>query len=459
MHTISSNHREQEVDIKQLWENVLVDIELNISKANFSTWFKDASIAKYEDGVVYLSVPNEFVRDWLFNKYHMLILKTLRGVFEGVRGIEYTIKKYDKKDSFLEMPRTANVNNALPLQNFYINKEDNLNPRYTFEAFVVGPFNELARAAAQAVIENPGITYNPLFIFGGTGHGKTHLIQAIGNHIKKVSEGKKVHYVTSEKFAVDYVNALQNNKMSHFKEKYRKYDVFIMDDIQFLSGKEKMQEELFHVFNTLQNDNKQIVFSSDKHPAYIPNIEERLKSRFGAGMIVDIPKPDRESRVAILKTKIAQNKFILEDGIVDFLAETIDGNIRDLEGALNTIICKTQLKESTLNLMEIKQLLKDNARPKHSISTKDIVRSVAEYFEIDENSIYEKTRRKEVVKPRQLIMYILREDFHISYPTIGERLGGRDHTTVIHSCEKIKRDMKTDTDLVQEIQHIRAILQ
>jgi len=448
-----------ETDIKQLWENVLVDIELNISKANFSTWFKDVSIARYEDGVAYLSVSNEFVRDWLSNKYHMLILKTLRGALPSARGVEYIIRRHDKKDPADDMPRNVGLPGTLPLQSVYINKDDNLNPRYTFETFVVGSFNELAYAAAQAVVARPGIAYNPLFIYGHTGRGKTHLIQAIGNHIKKVSEGKKVHYVTSEKFATDYVNALQNNRMGPFKEKYRKYDVFIMDDVQFLSGKEKTQEELFHVFNTLQNDNKQIVFSSDKHPSQIQNLEDRLKSRFGAGMIVDISAPDRESRVAILKTKALQNKFLLGDDAIEFLADTVEGNIRELEGILNAIICKSQLKKNDISIPEIKQLIKDNARPKRMVSTKDIVKSVADFFEIDEESIYEKTRRKEVVKPRQLIMYILREDFHISYPTIGERLGGRDHTTVIHSCEKIKREMKVDAELAREIDQLRALIQ
>lgn len=450
---------QDQIDLKQLWENVLVDIELNISKANFSTWFKNTHIIKIEDGVVFVNVPNEFVRDWLTNKFHNLILKTLRGFADNVRGLEYIIKKEDKKQSIESQTHTVSLGGELPLNDYYINKNDNLNPRYTFETFVVGQFNELAHAAAQAIVGQPGIAYNPLFIYGGTGHGKTHLIQAVGNQIKKLSPGKKIYYFTSEKFAIDYVNAVQSNKVPGFKDKYRQYDVLIMDDIQFLSNKEKTQEELFHLFNTLHDNNKQIVFSSDKHPNYIPSMEDRLKSRFAQGMIVDIPEPDHESRMAIIKTKANQNKFLIDNEIVDYLAKTVKGNIRDLEGALNAIICKTQLKGKTITLPEVKNLIKNSVKPKKAISTKEIVKFVADFYEIDEESIYEKTRRKEVVRPRQLIMYILREDFHISFPTIGSKLGGRDHTTVIHSCDKIKKELKTSEILSQELSQIRALLQ
>ncbi len=447
-----------QTDTKQLWENVLTDIELNTSKANFTTWFRDTHISKIEDGVVFLSVPNEFVKDWLLSKYHRFILKALRGFSDAVRGLEYVIKKEERREEASRGPITISANKELPLQDYYINKSDNLNPRYTFETFVVGSFNELAHAAAQAVVQKPGIAYNPLFIYGGVGRGKTHLIQAVGNHLKKTHSGMKVYYVTSEKFAVDYVNALQTAKINSFKEKYRQYDALVMDDIQFLSNKEKMQEELFHLFNALYDNNKQIIFSSDQHPHYLSGMEERLKSRFSAGMIVDVPEPDQESRMAILKAKAMQNKFLIDDEIVDFLAQTIHGNIRDMEGALNAIICQSQLKGKTLSLLEIKNLIKTTARPKKIVSIKEVIKRVADFYEINEDSIYEKTRRKEVVKPRQLIMYILREDFRVSFPTIGEKLGGRDHTTVIHSCEKVRNDLKADEVLVQELSQIRSLL-
>ncbi|MEK7182486.1 MAG: chromosomal replication initiator protein DnaA [Patescibacteria group bacterium] len=448
------------MNTKQLWENVLTEIELGVSKASFNTWFKDTHIIKEDGGVIFIGVPNEFVRSWLSEKYHKTILKSLRDIVQTVRSIEYVVTKdkTNKKESSGQNIVNIETGNKLPLNNLYINKEDNLNPRYTFESFVVGPFNELAYAAAQAVIKNPGTVYNPLFLYGKTGHGKTHLIQAVGNEIKKNRPNSKVFYLTSEKFVVDYLNSVQNNKANAFKEKYRKYDVLIMDDIQFLSNKEKTQEELFHLFNTLYENNKQIVFSSDMHPNYLTNMEDRLKSRFNAGMIVDIPAPDHESRVAILKTKIAQENFYLNDETIDFLASSMDTNIRELEGALNTIICHSRIKEKEPTISEIKNLIKNNIRSKRIVPIKDIVKIITDFYNIDEAAIYEKTRKKDVVKPRQIIMYILREDFSIPYPTIGQKLGGRDHTTVIHSYEKIKRDLKTDSFLSQEISQIRSMI-
>jgi chromosomal replication initiator protein len=446
------------LDTKQLWENVLVDIELTISKANFSTWFKDTFVSKVEEGVVYVNVPNEFVKEWLSTKYHKEILRALRSYSDQVRGVEYTVKKDTRRREGVREPQPINLNGELPLENYYINKNDNLNPRYTFETFVVGPFNELANAAAQAVVMKPGIAYNPLFIYGKTGYGKTHLMQAVGNQIKKLHPSKKVYYVTSERFTVDYLNAIQNMRVNAFKEKYRQYDMLIMDDIQFLAGKEKTQEELFHLFNALYDNNKQIIFSSDKSPHYIPDLEDRLKGRFAAGMIVDIPEPDHESRMTILKAKAHQNNFALEETVVDYIARTIEGSIRDLEGILNSIIMQTQLRDKELSLLDVKNLIKDNARPKKTISVKDVIKRVAEFYDIDEGSIYEKTRRKEIVKPRQLIMYLLREDFSVSYPSIGKQLGGRDHTTVIHSCEKIRNDLKESQLLVQELSQIRMLL-
>ncbi len=458
---VSAHSEYNKIDLKQLWENTLLDIELNISKANFSTWFKNTHIVKIEEGVVIINVPNEFVKDWLVNKFHKLIIKTLRGFLNTVRDVEFVVKKEDKKREREYQPTTfpSTANGELPLNNFYINKDNNLNPRYTFDTFVVGSFNNLAHAAAQGVVGQPGIAYNPLFIYGGTGHGKTHLIQAVGNQIKKISPDKKIFYMTSEKFVVDYINSLGSGKANAFKEKYRQYDVLVMDDVQFLSGKEKGQEELFHLFNTLYDNNKQIIFSSDKHPNYIPHLEDRLKSRFAQGMTVDIAEPDYESRIAIIKEKAMQNKFIIEDDIVDYIANTIQGNIRDLEGTLNAVMCNSQLKRKVLTLLEIKDLIKNNTKPKKIISAKEVIKQVSKYYEIEEDSIYEKSRRKEVVKPRQLIMYILREDFNVSYPSIGSKLGGRDHTTVIHSYEKVKKDLKKDEGLVRELSQIRILLQ
>lgn len=446
------------MDYKQIWQSVLVDIELNVSKPTFSTWFKDTHIVKIEDGVAVLSVPNAFTRDWLRDKFHNIILKPLRTLDHSIHAVEYVVNKDEaKRKDDRGMAETLGMR-ELPLLETQVNKDDNLNPRYTFDTFVIGPFNELAHAAAQAVIKSPGLMYNPLFIYGSTGHGKTHLIQAVGNHIKTVNPNKKVFYMTSERFGQDFMQALQNQRIHVFKEKYRKYDVLIVDDIQFFSDKQKIQEELFHTFNSLYDNNKQIIFSSDKHPHFITGLEERLKSRISAGMVVDIPAPDNESRTAILSTKALQQGLSLSPEIIDYLASTINGNIRDLEGVINTLVMHTGLKGKEVTVNEVRNVIKHTPKPKRIIPIKDVVKIVSDFYNIEEESIYEKTRRKEVIKPRQVIMYILREDFSISYPSIGQKLGGRDHTTVIHSCEKIKVDIKEDQTLSQEISQIRNLL-
>jgi chromosomal replication initiator protein len=447
------------MNTKELWEKCLSEIELSISKANFTTWFKNTSIVREEAGTLFVGVPNEFVKDWLYNKFHKLILKTIIGHEEGVRSIEYIIYKNENLNKNIEnnITKQININKELPLNDLYMNKEDNLNPKYNFNSFVVGPFNELAYAVAQAIITNPGQNYNPFFVYGGTGLGKTHMIQAIGNTIKIKHPGKKIYYVSLERFAIDYINSIQNKNPNSFKEKYRKYDVIIMDDIQFISGKDKTQEELFHLFNTLYESNKQIIFSSDKHPNFIQGLEERLQSRFASGMTVQIVEPDYESRIAIIKAKFESTNSIIDNEIVSYLAEILEGNIRELEGSLNTIICQTQLKNKALSLNEIKTLIKNNIKPKKTVAIKDIVEVIANHYGISKEIIYEKTRRKEIVKARQVAMYILREDFNISYPLIGSKLGGRDHTTAIHSHLKIKEDLKTDPALLQEIEKIRIM--
>ena len=449
------------MDTKQLWDSVLVDIELNVSKATFNTWFKDTYIIKEQKGVIYLGVPNEFVRTWLHEKYHKPILKGLRNISDAIRGVEYmVVKDRNEKKEGIALQTFVNTESAhsLPLNEYYIDKKDNLNPRYTFDSFIVGSFNELAYAASQQILKSPGTSYNPFFIYGKTGCGKTHLTQAVGNYFKKARPNCKVFYLTSEKFTVDYVNSVESNSVNAFKEKYRKYDVLIMDDIQFLSNKEKTQEELFHLFNTLYDNNKQIIFSSDMHPNHLANMEERLKSRFNAGMIVDISPPDHESRMAILRSKATQQNAHLSDDIIDCLASSIESNIRELEGALNTVICQAQIKDKEITINDVKNLIRNNIKSKKAVPIKDIIKIITDFYNIEEEFVYKKTRKREVVKPRQIIMYILREDYSIPYPTIGKKLGGRDHTTVIHSYEKIKSRLKVDSVLAQEINQIRSMI-
>ncbi len=439
---------------KDLWEHILTQVELLISPANFNTWFKKSFILKVEGGVVFVAVPSLFFKEWYLKKFHFIILKIVRSVSYEFRNVEYVIIKEKSK-------QVININKkhttTLPLNDFYVDKNDNLNPRYTFDSFVVGPFNEMAYAAAQAVINKPGITYNPLFIYGDTGRGKTHLIQAVGNQFKKIYLNRKVFYLTSEKFTVEYINSIQNGTANRFKERYRQYDLLIMDDIQFLSRKEKSQEELFHLFNTLYDTNKQIIFSSDKPPSAIPDIADRLRSRFSAGMMIDIGEPDTESRIMIINKKLALNSLSLDANIVEYIATTIPGSIREIEGVINTIVCYTQTKGSILDLLEVRQLLRSFSKSNKTISTKQVISKVCDYYNMEKDAVYRKTRRREIVRPRQIIMYILREDFNVSYTSIGIELGGRDHTTVIHSCDKIKKDLEKDVYLMKELEDIRSL--
>lgn len=441
---------------KELWENALVELELTISKPNFNTWFKDTHIVRVEDGSVYLGVPSQFARDWLSTKFHKDIVRSLRMLSDSVRNVEYVISRGQKRAQ--EEPRMV----PPPPQELAlepVHQKTSLNPRFTFSSLVVGPFNELAHAAAQAVVRKPGIAYNPLFIYGPTGLGKTHLIQAIGNHFRTQAPDRKVYYVTSERFSMDYVSALQAGKVQTFKEKYRQYDLLIMDDVQFLAGRDKIKEEFFHLFNFLHDNNKQLVFSSDQHPNVIQNLEDRLKSRFNAGMIVSVTPPDHQSRLAIIRTKAAAHNFILPDDVLEYLATTIEGNVRELEGALNTLMIQFEMRGEPLSINDVKTLLRgSSASAKKAVSVQEVVKTIANFYGVEEGSIYEKTRRKEVVRPRQVIMFLLREDFRISFPTIGDKLGGRDHTTVIHSCEKIKNDLRSDSVLSNELHQIRLML-
>lgn len=446
-----------ELDTKQLWENTLTNIELSISPASFKMWFTETHVLRVESGMVFVGVPNQLTKEWLSERFGKLILKTIRGFVDTVRGIEYVVSKQEPKRTPEKIAVENTRSSELPLADYYVNRSDNLNPRYTFDTFVVGSFNEFAFTAANAVAKNPGIAYNPLFVYGETGRGKTHLIQSVGNHIKKTFAQKKVYYLTAERFGFEFMNAINNRTIPTFKEKYRGYDVLVVDDIQFFSKKGTLQEEFFHLFNTLHDCNRQIVCSSDRHPNLIPDITDRLQSRFVAGMTVAIQEPDHESRMAIIKMKANSTGLNLSDEIIEHLSLTIPGNIREIEGMLNTILIQTQLK-GALSDDAIRDVIKSTAKPKRSVSVKNIIAKIAEFYGVEESSMYAKTRKREIVRPRQIIMYILREDFHLSYPAIGSVFGGRDHTTVIHACEKIKNDLLQDDDFKTEVAEVRGMV-
>lgn len=443
-------------DPRSIWEKVLTEMELSVSRGTYTTWFKNTQGIKIEDGVFFVGVPSDFYRQWLSDKFHKEILKSLRAHSDTIRSVDYIVSKAPLTATVLKKPIITAPVRELPLET-PIGKKDNLNPKYTFGNFIIGPFNEVAYSAAQATLRQPG-TYNPLFIYGSTGLGKTHLIQAVGNGLKVKNPNLSILYTNSEKFTNDIISAIQTNKIAGLKEKYRSYDVFIMDDIQFLSGRDKVQEELFHLFNIFYDKNRQVIFSSDKHPNYILGLEDRLKSRLSQGMIIDISKPEYESRVAILQSKMKEQGLTISHEVIHFIASNVEGNIRELEGIFNTLLAQIQTKGREPNIQEVKTLIKNNIKPKKHVSMDDIIKTIAQFYSLDKELIYEKTRRKEIVRARQVAMFLLREDFNISFPLIGRKMGGRDHTTVIHSCEKIKGDIEIDTELAQEIEQIRAML-
>lgn len=438
---------------QELWQAVLAQIQLTLSPAAFATWFKDTEISSIENGLVLISVPNSFVKEWLEQKYHKVIYKILRNLDENIKEVQYEIGKIQPK---IKTGITIKTDTQLEFPEFKVDKETNLNPRYSFSNFVVGPCNELAHAAAWAVSQNPAKVYNPLFIYGGVGLGKTHLLQAVGNEIVKSSRSKKVRYIQTEKFVSDVISAIRNHKVEQLKALYQEIDVLIIDDVQFLAGKEKTQEEFFYLFNSLYEKNKQIVLSSDRSPKTIPALTERLRSRFEGGMIADITFPDFETRMAILKAKCQEKKTDFSDEVLNYIASNIQRNIRKIEGALNVLLAHQKLQQKQLDLKTVKSLLKDfTSSEVKVINVKTIIRAVAEFYDLKEKDILSVSRRKEIVKPRQIAMYLLRTTIKSSFPFIGRKFGGKDHTTVIHACEKVEKELETNDELREEIHLIK----
>lgn len=446
---------------EELWQALLAQIQFNISKANFATWFKNTGVLSKKSGEVEIAVPNNFSKEWLKNKYNKTIFKILHSLDEEIKEIKYTVTNSGLKiKQPSSLPSTSSYTDTdtpqLEFQEFRANKETNLNPRYTFENFVVGPFNELPHAAAFAVTRNPGFVYNPLFIYGGVGLGKTHLLQAMGNEIIKNFSEKRVKYTSSEKFTSGVVYSIKNRSVEKFKSLYKDIDVLIIDDVQFLAGKEKTQEEFFHIFNTLYEKNKQIVISSDRPPKAISALEERLRSRFEGGMIADIGLPDFETRLAILKTKSQEKKINFSDEVLEYIASSIQRNIRELEGALNRLSAYQKLNNHPPDLEVTKTLLKSVIfSPIKVANPEKIIRAVSFFYDLKEKEILDVSRKKEIVRPRQIAMYLLREELKNSFPFIGRRFGGKDHTTAIHAYNKILEELKVNEILSEEINLIK----
>jgi chromosomal replication initiator protein len=444
---------------EEIWQAILAQVQLSLSPANFATWFKNTHIIEINKDSIVIGVPNNFSKEWIEKKYSKTLLKIVRQFNENIKKMEFRVVPISRNETL--KPKSPQLHpDQLRFEEFCFNKETNLNPRYTFENFVVGPFNELAHAAAWAVSGNPGTVYNPLFIYGGVGLGKTHLLQAIGNRIVKIFPERKVKYISSERFTGGVINAIKNQTIEQFKEKYQKYDVLIVDDIQFLAGKEKTQEEFFHLFNTLYENNKQIVISSDRPPKAISALEERLKSRFEGGMIADISPPDFESRVAILKQKAQEKNFTVSDPVLEYIASNIQSNIRELEGALNRLVAFQKMNdEVVIDLDTAKKLLKKIIQPRSKrIDFQKITKVVAEFYNLSQKDLFLNSRKKEIVKPRQIAMYLLREEVKYSFPLIGKKFGGKDHTTAIYAFEKIVKEIEKNEELAEEINLIRERL-
>lgn len=447
-----------------LWQAVLGEIELSVSRASYVTWFKNTRLIKHKDDVLVVGVPNVFIKQQLERKFNQLISDTLSKNGINPKRIEYKIhstaahKKTTYEPVILagsDNKRAASKPLVSSLSHTY---RQGLNERYTFDNFIVGSGNELAYAACQAIAQNPGTKYNPLFIYGGVGIGKTHLIQAVGNAILSRKPSAHVVYISTEQFVQEFLDAIRYKKNTDFAGFYRSADVLIVDDVQFIAGKEKTQEEFFHTFNALHQANKQIIISSDKPPKEIPTLEERLRSRFAWGMSIDMQAPDFETRCAIVQTKSQSHGVTLHQTVVEYLATHIQTNIRELEGALNQLLAFCEMRGLSPDLQIASSLLGSNrSRPKH-LSAKQIIERTAKHFQVPIEDILGPKRDKDIVVPRQVAMYILRSELHLSFPKIARELGRKDHTTAIHSVEKIEKETSYDSEIRAAIAEIKERL-
>lgn len=449
-----------------LWQSVLGEIELSVSHATFTTWFKNTELLDNNESGVIISVPNIFAKKQFEVKFNDQVKTVLEKNGVIPKQITYTILSSSKK-SHISRETTQPTSRQNEADNLLPNKKSlnqsqlstgGLNPRYTFDNFIVGSSNDLAYTASQAVASNPGVKYNPIYFYGGVGLGKTHLMQAIGNQISQNQPEARILYISSETFVNEFLDHIRFKKKG-FSEKYRNVDVLIVDDMQFLAGKEKTQEEFFHTFNHLHQNNKQIIISSDKPPKSIPTLTERLRSRFEMGMAIDIQMPDFETRCAILKAKSALSGIELNQETVEYLATNIKTNIRELEGALNQLLAYSEMRGINPDISTAEGLLGNvrHSRPQH-LTSKQIIEKTAKHFQLKVEEICSPKRDKHIVVPRQIAMYLLRSELHLSFPKISEELGRKDHTTAIHSVEKIEKSIKLDFLIREQVSSIREKL-
>ena len=446
-----------------LWQSVLGEIELSVPHATFVTWFKNTELIESTNEQVVIAVPNIFAVRQFQVKFTDQIKQVLAKNGVEPERIEYVVKTSGKRTA-INRETTVSAESLTsreisgPSINTTTGSTTNLNPRYTFNNFIVGSSNDLAYTACQAVAQYPGIKYNPLFLYGGVGLGKTHLAQAVGNEITKNQPEMRVLYISSETFVKEFLDSIRFKKKG-FSDKYRNVDVLIIDDMQFIANKEKTQEEFFHTFNALHQNNKQIIISSDKPPKSIPTLTERLRSRFEMGMTIDIQMPDFETRCAIIETKSSLSGVELGRDTVEYLANNIKTNIRELEGALNQLLAYSEMRGITPDISTAEGLLGNvrRTRPQH-INSKQIIDKTARYFSLTTAEICSEKRDKHIVTPRQLAMYLLRSELHLSFPKIASELGRKDHTTAIHSVEKIEKSIKLDFTIREQVSELREKL-
>lgn len=443
-----------------LWKSVLGEIEVSVSHATFTTWFKDTELLEYSNNNVTIAVANIFAKRQFEVKFDPKVRSVLEKNGVEAKTIHYTVKTNSKR-KVISRETTAPSQTVSPRDELAPiaspSLDVSINPKYTFDSFVVGSSNDLAYAACQAVASDPGNKYNPLFLYGGVGLGKTHLMQAVGNEILKKNPRANVVYINTETFVKEFTDAIRFKKK--VSDKYRKADVLIVDDMQFIAGKEKTQEEFFHTFNILHQTNRQIIISSDKPPRSIPTLTERLRSRFEWGMSIDIQMPDFETRCAILQAKASTAGFELDREVVEYIAENIKSNIRELEGALNQLLAYAEMRGITPDISIVKGLLGNVRRTRpHYLTAKQVIEKTAKYYQLSPEEMCSAKRDKHIVTPRQVAMYLLRSELHLSFPKIAMELGRKDHTTAIHSIEKIEKAVKLDISIRENVSEIRERL-
>ena len=448
------------MDLNELWKSALAELELDLPRPGFTMWLKESQLLKIDDCTATVGLPTNFIKTFVEKEYHPLILTTIRNLSNDVRRVEYIInnkRALTEKQVF----KTRDNPKQQSFVEFKIDAETDLNPVYTLKSFAVGSSNEMAYSAINAVIDNVGSKYNPLFIYGGVGVGKTHLIQAAGNQIKEKYNGAvKVRYTTSEKFLNQVVNAIKNHRTETLKEKYRGVDVLIIDDIQFIAGKKATEEEFFHTFNALYQQNKQIIISSDRPPSYMKELEDRLRSRFEAGMTIDMAYPDFELKVAVLKNKLEEKGIVLSDEIINLVANKVQKSLRELEGILNKIIFYKETKKTEITPALLNQITGDITSKQINIARPDqIIRVVASHYNMGIDDITGKSRKQEFIEPRQVVAYLLKDKLDMSYPDIAKKIGKKDHTTAIYAYKKIKALTQKNHALNQRILVITDLIE